>query len=330
MVRIKEIAKLANVSVSTVSNVLNGRKNVGEATRERILQISAELGYDFNKVKKSAADIKSKTVVFIFSDFDREFYLKIINGISDCLTENGYDLIICTNKSSSAFMNSSFASGVISLDGSMADEAFISVAKQGLPVVLMDRVISHEHANTKSVIVDNYPAMCELVQALVDKGFSRFGFLGGLEFTLDNKERFAAFCDTLAANAIDFDRRNYYRGNYREESGYQAAKIMILGGALPEVLVCASDSMALGAIKAFEENGIRVPEDISVTGFDGSEAASIAELTTISIPRYESGYLAARELLGMIKGTAGREPFKIGAELRWRKTVKEQVLDKIQ
>lgn len=329
MVRIKEIAKLANVSVSTVSNVLNGRKNVGEATRDKILRIGAELGYDFNKVKKSTESVQSKTVVFIFSDFDREFYLKIINGISDCLTENGYDLIICTNKSSSTFMKSSFASGIISLDGSMTDEAFASVAKPDLPVVLMDRILDHKHVNAKSVIVDNYPAMCELVQTLVDKGFRRFGFLGGLEFTLDNKERYSAFCDTLANNHITFDRRNYFYGNYREESGYQAAKIIILGGDLPEVLVCASDSMALGAIKAFEENGIRVPEDISVTGFDGSDAAAIAELTTISIPRYESGYLAARELLDMIKGTADLGPFKISTELKWRKSAKEQALNKI-
>lgn len=322
MTRLKEIAKLAGVSISTVSNVLNGRKNVGQATRERVLQICADLGYDPNTTRKKVKPAKPKTVVFVFSDFDRDFYLKIIEGISVCLTENEYDLIICTNKSAASFMRASFASGAIVLDGSLTDDFLISVAKPDFPVVVMDRIITDERAETKSVIVDNYPVMCDMVQALIDKGFRRFGFIGGLEFTLDHKERFAGFLDTLAKNGIPFDRKYYFHGNYREQSGYQAAKIMLLSHDLPEVLVCANDQMALGAIKAFEENGLRVPDDISVTGFDDSEKAEMAGLTTISIPRYERGYLAAKQLLAMLNGTTGKEPFKLSATIRWRKTVK--------
>jgi LacI family transcriptional regulator len=322
MIGLKEIAKLADVSISTVSNVLNGRKNVGGETRERVLNICLEHGYDPNTTSKKPKMDKSNTVVFIFSDFDRAFYLKIIQGISDCLTENGYDLVICTNKSSENFMRSSFASGAISLDGSMTDDFLISVATPEFPVVVMDRIIEKEHVNTKSVIVDNYPVMCEMVQNLVDKGYKRFGFMGGLSFTLDNKERFAGFTDTLAKNKITFDPRYYFHGNYRENSGYQAAKIMILSNGWPEVLVCANDNMAIGAIKAFEENNIRVPDDISVTGFDDSDQAAIAGLTTMSIPRYDSGYLAARELMDMINGTANKEPFKLAAAIKQGRTVK--------
>lgn len=320
MIGLKDIAKLANVSVSTVSNVLNGRKNVGQATRERVLQICSEYGYTHASGKSGKTD-KAKTVIFNFSDFDRDFYMKIIHGMSDCLTENGYDLIICTNKSSGNFMNSHFASGCISLDGNITDPYIVSVAKPEFPIVLMDRLIDNETANTKSVLVDNYPAMCELVQALVDKGFKRYGYIGGLE-TLDNKERFSGLTDTLLNNGIAFDRKQYFHGNYREKSGYQAAKIMILSNDLPDVLVCANDNMAIGAIKALEEHNIRVPDDISVTGFDDSDAAAMAGLTTISIPRYESGYLAAKELLEMIHGTAKKEPFKLSAAIKWRRTVK--------
>ncbi|ALS26386.1 LacI family transcriptional regulator [Paenibacillus sp. 32O-W] len=319
MIGLKEIAKLAGVSVSTVSNVLNGRKNVGQATRERVLQICSEYGY-METSGKAAKSEKNKTVIFIFSDFDRDFYLKIIEGISDCLTENGYDLIICTNKSSANFMRSNFASGVISLDGSMPDELLVSAAKANFPIVVMDRIIENEHAHTKSVIVDNYPVMCEMVQGLVDKGFRRFGYIGGLAFTLDNKERFAGLIDTLAKNGIPFDQKLYFHGNYRENSGYQAAKIMILSNDVPEVVVCANDNMAIGAIKAFEEYNIKVPEDVAVTGFDDSDMAAVAGLTTISIPRYESGYIAAKELLAMINGTGGKEPFKLSASVKWRGT----------
>jgi len=319
---LKEIAELAGVSVSTVSNVLNERSNVGQDTKHKILQICAEQGYVANTLRKKAKVKSSKTVMFIFSDFDRHFYLKIINGISDCLTESGYDFMICTNKSSAHFVENQLACGIISLDSSMTDDDLIAIARPDLPVVLMDRIIEHPRAFTKSVIVDNYPAMCEMVQQLVDKKFRRFGFIGGAEHTLDTQERFAGLEDTLTRNGIAFDRKYYFHGNYREESGYQAAKIMILGNDLPEVLVCANDNMALGAIRAFAENRIGVPEHISVVGFDDCAAAAAAGLTTISVPRYESGYLAAKKLIEMKEGAADREPFKLSAAICWRQTVR--------
>jgi LacI family transcriptional regulator len=139
---------------------------------------------------------------------------------------------------------------------------------------------------------------------------------------MDNKERFAGFADTLARSGIAFDQKHYYHGNYRENSGYQAAKLMLLSNDLPEILICANDNMAIGAIRAFEENRLRVPEDIAVTGFDDSDTAAVAGLTTISIPRYETGYLAAKKLLEMIQGTSVKEPFKIGAEIKWRRSAR--------
>ncbi|WP_217592676.1 LacI family DNA-binding transcriptional regulator [Cohnella sp. GbtcB17] len=323
MIALKDIARIADVSISTVSNVLNGRKNVGQETRERILRICEEYGYDTSGAGKKAKAGQSNTVLFIFSDFDRDFYMKIIEGISDCLTENGFNLVVCTNKSSADFMRSSFAGGAICLDGSMTDAFLAGVASKEMPVVVMDRIMDGGQANAKSVVVDNYPVMCELVQALVDRGMKRFGYIGGLSHTLDNKERFAGFADTLANNRMTFDQKYYYHGNYRENSGYQAAKLMLLSNDLPDVVVCANDSMALGAIKAFEEHRVRVPEDVSVTGFDDSAIAEMAGLTTVAIPRYESGYIAAKKLLELIGGQpAETGPFKMGATVRWRKTVK--------
>ncbi|WP_020618102.1 LacI family DNA-binding transcriptional regulator [Paenibacillus daejeonensis] len=320
MVRMETIANLAGVSVSTVSNVLNGRSNVGQATRERVLRICEEQGYQLNTPTRKERSSKSNRILFVFQDFDRDFYLKIIHGISDYLTENGYDLVICTNRSSGSFMRSSFAGGAICLDGSMTDEAVLAASTPEFPIVVMDRIIHDDSTNVKSVVVNNYPVMCEMVQALVESGVKKFGFLGGQEFTLDNKERFEGLADTLAKNNLPFDRKYYYHGNYREQSGYQAAKIMALSHDLPEALICANDNMAIGAIKAFEESGIRVPEQIAVTGFDDSETSDMAGLTTVTIPRYESGYLAAKELLEMIHGQADRTPFKLNASVTWRST----------
>lgn len=316
LIKLKEIAEMAGVSPATVSNVLNGRKNVSEEVRQKILALCEDTGYQPPiRLRKPG---RTRTVVFNFSDFDRSFYLNIIKGISECLTESHYDLIVCTNRSSKNFMRSRFSEGAISLDGKITDEELLAVAQEGYPVIVMDRLLRDEHI--KSVVVDNYPVMCDLVQRLVAKGYQRFGYVGGTESSLDNRERFSAFEQTLKANDILFDKKYYFHGDYREKSGYQAARLMLLGNVLPQVVVCASDNMALGAIRAFREYGLEVPKSIAVTGFDDCDAAGIMGLTTVAIPRYESGYLAAKELLNMIEGAGGGEPFKISASVRWRGT----------
>ncbi len=324
MVGIKDIAEAAGVSVSTVSNVLNGKKNVGTATRERILELCRELSYTPNIAGKNLKGGDSNTVLFVFSDFDRSFYLKIINGVSDCVNEMGYGLLICTDKSVEKYMNSRMTSGCIILDERVKNDLLRRTASANYPVVVIDRVM--DEPNIKSIVINNYDAMCELVQGVVDAGYRRFGFLGGLEHTADNAERYQAFLDVLEKNRIPFLREYYYSGDYREKSGYRAAKILLLSEKMPEVLICANDNMAIGAIKAFRENGIRVPEDVAVTGFDDCDIASAVHLTTVKIPNYERGYLAAKYLIENMRGKENYEVFKIAAKVKWRESaVKNEV-----
>ncbi len=319
MVGIKEIAKRAGVSVSTVSNVLNNKKNVGEDTRQRVHKICEELSYHPNPAGRGLKSGKPETILFNFSDFDRSFYLKIINGISDYVNDNDYDLIICTDKSCEKYMNNSLTSGSIILDMKMRDEVLNRIASENYPIVVLDRFIDNPFI--KSVVVNNYDSMYELIQSVVDRGYRHFGFVGGPEETADNKERYQAFRDVLAANHIDFQQKSYFAGNYREKSGYTAAKILMLSRELPDCLVCANDNMAIGAIKAFRENGLRVPQDIAVTGFDNCDLAEAMGLTTISIPNYERGYIAARYLIENIRGQKNTETFKIAAKIIFRDSV---------
>ncbi len=329
MAGIKEVAKMAGVSISTVSNVMNNKGNVSEETRKRVLQICNDMSYYPNITNKKLKLGLSKTILFNFSDFDRAFYLKIINGISDYVNENDYDLIICSFKSCEKYMRSSLTAGCISLDSHMTNEFLKRVAREHYPVVVLDRIVSNPYV--KSIVVNNYDPMCELVQGVINRGYHSFGFIGGLEGTTDNIERYQAFRDILAKNHIVFHREQYFSGNYREKSGYRAAKIMMLSENLPQALICANDNMAIGAIKAFRENGIQVPEDIAVTGFDNCDLAEAFGLTTVDIPNYERGYLAAQYLIENINGRNSTEPFKITAKVRWRRTVLEkrkQILQK--
>jgi len=319
MVTIKDIARAAGVSPATVSNALNGKANVSKETQARILQLCEEMNFHPNAVsraqKKSNND---NTILFSFSDFDRDFYLNIINGISDYVQAQNYNLIISTNKSCERFMDYSYTRGCIMLDYRMSTETLLHHAKDNYPIIALDRMI--DHPNIKSIVVNNYDAMCDLVQGLIDRGYKKFSFLGGIE-TQDNIERFQGFSDTLSNSGIQFHRQHYLSGNYKESSGYRVAKIIMLSEELPEVLICANDNMAIGAIKAFRENNIKVPGDIAVTGFDDCSLAEAFGLTTIAVPNYERGYLAAQYLIENIRGMNKFETFKISSKVIWRSSV---------
>ena len=321
MIGIKDIAKAAGVSTSTVSNVLNGKFNVGKETREKVLRICEEMNYQRSLVGKSLRTGLNQTILFNFSDFDREFYLKIIQGINDYVYAKDYDLIICTNKSCEKFMNKTFTCGCIMLDGRCSDGMLIKKASERYPIIVLDRLL--EMPYIKSVVVNNYTSERELMEGLVKLGYRRYAFLSGME-SEDNKERYQAFRDVLHENNITFRRENYFAGDYREKSGYQTAKLIMLTENMPEVLVCANDNMAIGAIKAFRENGVKVPEDIAVCGFDDIEMAKVFGLTTVSIPNYERGYLAAQYLVENIDGANNYDIFKISAKVKWRTSTREK------
>lgn len=317
---IKDIAEAAGVSKSTVSNALNGKENIGRETRERILEICRRLNYYPQINGKKLKSGESKAILFNFSDFDRSFYLKIIEGVNEYASDNGYDMIVCTSKSCEKYMCNGMTDGAIILDSRMDNECLKRCAGANYPLILLDRVL--EHPGIKSLVVNNYDPMCELMQMLVDRGNRKFAFLGGLDFTEDNIDRYRAFRDVLEQNGIPFQSENYYTGDYRERSGQKAAKIIMLAHELPDVLVCANDNMAIGAIRYFKAQGLRVPEDISVTGFDDCDMARIMNLTTVAIPNFERGYLAARHLIENIRRKQNEETLKITASVKWRKTAK--------
>lgn len=314
----KEVARLAGVSTATVSNVLNGHKNVSAGTRERVLRLCGELDYQVHSRGDVQKTERNRTILFNFSDFDRQFYLKIIQGISDYVYSRDYDLMICTSRSCERFMSPAFTNGCIMLDMHCPDELLRKKARSGYPIVVLDRILMGPFI--KPLVVDNYAPMCGLVQDLVDRGYREFAFLGGQD-TEDTRERFQAFRTVLEKNGIRFGHENYLFGDFRTKSGYRAAKLLMISEKLPKALICANDNMAIGAMRAFREEGVRVPEDIAVTGFDNTQMSEMLGLSTVSIPNYERGYLAAQYLLGLLEGEGDYEPFKISAKVKHRSSV---------
>jgi LacI family transcriptional regulator len=258
-------------------------------------------------------------LLFTFSDFDRSFYLEVIHGIHDYADAHDYDLLICTGRVCEKYMHPAMTSGCIALDGKLPSEILDRKAAADYPIVVLDRILDNPYV--KSILVNNYDPMYSLVDSLAKRGFTRFSFLGGIENTADNRERYQAFLDALEGNGITFTRDGYIAGDWHENSGIRAAQILLLTESRPQVLVCANDNMAMGAIRTFNANGLVVGRDISVTGFDNNAIAEYNGITTIDIPDYERGYLAAQALVGNIEGEMNKETFRITAKLIERTSV---------
>ena len=319
MVGIKDIASKCGVSPTTVSNVLNNKNNVGRETRDLILKTAKELGYVHKRSETTVGGRKKNTVAINFSDFDAQFYFDVLHGISDYAVKKDFNLLICTKENFAKYADSDSICGCIIMDWSTEDSTILGIADKGIPMVTLDRQMPHKLI--KNMVTGNYESERSLVEKIVSMGFSSFAFLGGIDSD-DNKERYRAFRDVLKENNISFDRNLLYEGDWTEKSGAAAARLIMLQPGMPEVLVCANDLMAIGAIRKFQENGIRVPDDISVCGFDDVIMSRYVGLTTVSVPNYERGFLAMQALADIIDGTGDFENFKIGARVKWRKSIK--------
>ena len=319
MVGIKDIASKCGVSPTTVSNVLNNKNNVGRETRDLILKTAKELGYVHKRSEVASGGRKKNTIAINFSDFDAQFYFDVLHGISDYAVKKDFNLLICTKENFAKYADSDSICGCIIMDWSTEDSTILGIADKGIPMVTLDRQMPHKLI--KNMVTGNYESERSLVEKIVSMGFSSFAFLGGIDSD-DNKERYRAFRDVLKENNISFDRNLLYEGDWTEKSGAAAARLIMLQPGMPEVLVCANDLMAIGAIRKFQENSIRVPDDISVCGFDDVIMSRYVGLTTVSVPNYERGFLAMQALADIIDGTGDFENFKIGARVKWRKSIK--------
>ncbi len=319
MAGIKDIATKCGVSPTTVSNALNNKNNVGRKTRDMILETAKELGYVHKRADSTANRRTKNTVVINFSDFDAQFYFDVLHGISDYAVKKDFNLLICTKENFAKYADSDSICGCIIMDWSTDDSTIMSIADKGIPMVTLDRQMPHKLI--KNMVTGNYESERALVEKLVSSGFISFAFLGGIDSD-DNRERYRAFRDVLKENDISFDRNLLFEGDWTEKSGAAAARIIMLQPRMPQVLVCANDLMAIGAIRKFQENSIRVPEDISVCGFDDVIMSKYLGLTTVSVPNYERGFLAMQALSDIIDGAGDFANFKIGARVKWRKSIK--------
>lgn len=304
----KDISKKANVSLSTVSAVINQSAYVSPELTKRVQDAIAELNYRPNAVARSLKKKSTNTIGVIVTDILNPFYPPMIKGIEDVAFDHNFNVILC-NTSNEHRRISTYLELMLEkqIDGLLlaniaTTEDLKEIEKTGLKYVLINRKPPFYDKNF--VGINNILSTELAVNHLVGQGYKRIAFFGGNLKINTARERRSGFISCMNQNGLEVDPTLIFEGEYTLESGYTNVKKMLKDvDALPDAICAVSDVVAFGVIKGLREAGIRVPEDIAVIGNDNSAFSEnfLVPLSSVDHSTYEMGKLSMELLLQIIK-----------------------------
>jgi LacI family transcriptional regulator len=304
-VTIYEVAAQADVSIATVSRVLRGSAGVAPETRRRVLDAVEGLRYTPSRLGRSLAERRHAAHGIVFPDLSGPYFAEVVLGYEEVAAELGRSVLILATHGRPAARDmvldlASRVDGMALLGRTVDDDVVRDVAATGGRLVLLARPAV---AGVDAITADNTAGARALVEHLVADGHRRFTFLGDEASSPDTHARWVALRETLRAHGVRAPARPV-RCPFDEEAGHAAATRVLSRKTLPDVLVCANDEIALGALLAAEDRGLSVPGDVAVTGWDDVMASRYARpgLTTVRQPMRELGARAARLLHERIEG----------------------------
>lgn len=313
-VSIFDVAKKSGLSVVTVSRVINNMSSVRPANREKVLQAMRELDYQPNAAARSLALGKTGIIGLTLTTLHDSFLDAVVKEVNDRLAGHGYFLALSiSNRYEDAFHRSLFqedrVDGVILLSPIEEDEYVMELKKKKIPFIMIDN--SQRNPSVSSVIVDNFKGGYEATKHLIDLGHTRIAHIGGSEAFLSSRDRERGF--RFAMEEAGLRPFAIERGTFEVSAGYRIAKGWIEAGKLPSAVFAADDYIALGVMDACKNEGIRVPRDLSIVGFDDQYLASEFRptLTTVRQPVEKIGAAAVEMLLGVMN-----EPTKRSATIQ--------------
>ncbi|HBE80833.1 MAG TPA: LacI family transcriptional regulator [Firmicutes bacterium] len=309
MPTIKDVAKKAGVSYATVSRALNNHPEINEETRKKIVKISSEMGYQPNAIAQGLVKKETKTIGLLIPDITNPFFPEVARGVEDAANMEGYSVFLCnTNWSEEQeeryleVLMQKQVDGIIIGPSSERTGHIKKVFHLGIkPAVFISRI---DYPNSTSILIDNISGARIAVEYLISKGHKKIAFIGGLKDAFSNQDRLLGYKNALEMNGIPINQDYILNGDFKRESGHQATQKVLQVNLRPTAIFAANDMLALGAIQAIKEEGLVIPGDISVVGFDDIGFAALPEiqLTTIAQPKYDMGRLAFLTLLDQIKG----------------------------
>ena len=307
---ISDIAKLANVSKSAVSIVLNNKPGVSEKTRKKVLEIVKKYNYNPSQIAQSLVARKTKSIGLIITEIDNPFFTKVMKGVYDTCSESGYTVLIGSSELSPQkekdiienFKSKRIDGFIISpLRGEGVDYLYLSnLLKENFPFVMLRNVANY---TINLVDIDNFKAAYEAVSYLIKNGHEEIAYFSGPVHSGHSIERLEGYKQALIDNNIKIREEFIIEAGSYLPDGYRTGKKFIAEmRQLPSAVFCYNDLVAIGLINALNELHIDVPDRISIMGFDNIDFSEYIKnpLTTVNMPAYEIGKTAANLLLEQI------------------------------
>jgi DNA-binding LacI/PurR family transcriptional regulator len=303
----KDVAKAGGVSLGTVSNVLNELPTVTEENRRKVRAAIRELHYSPNYTARALKTKRSKCIGLIIPDINNPFYSEFARGVEDSLQAVGYNLFLC-NSDRDAEKERRYMDVLLGkmMDGFILFKTHLSVEEiinfsAKYCIVLVDTG-TYRDVDCDMIKVDDYIGVKKALDYLWKNNHRRIAMIAGTKDSLSSLDRMRSYHDFFASKGRSISKAHIQYGNYNWHSGYECTKNFLAARYLPTAILASNDLMAIGAMKAIQEKGLSVPDDISVMGFDDIDMASLCTptLTTVSQPKYEMGKCSVQCLLQRI------------------------------
>jgi LacI family transcriptional regulator len=320
-VTINDIAKVAGVSRTTVSRVLNDSGYVKDETREKILKAIKELNYTPSAIARSLSTNRTNTIGVIVPEINNPFFGEIIKGISQEADEHNLNLILFNTDDSRKkelkalkLLKEQRIQGVIITPTYPEDEfnrEYLNTLENlGIPVVLIDGHV--ECFNFSGVFIDHIKGAYDGTNALIQEGHKKIGIITGCMNSRPAKDRLTGYKKALVMNKIPVNEKYIFYGDYKHESAYDITKNIIAMEDRPTAIFVMSNMMILGCMKALYEEKISVPEDIAIIGFDKIEALNIVgmNISFINGPTIEMGRTGMKLLIDNLQSKDGNKKIK--------------------
>jgi LacI family transcriptional regulator len=303
---IRDVARAAHVSVATVSRALNDSGPVRDDTRRRVHDAAHDLRFTPHGAARSLITSRTSTLGVLLPDLYGEFFSEIIRGIDRGAQRAGYQLLLSSARNARDEIHGAFRAMYGRVDGLILMAPDLELAemfaqrRDGTPIVFINSPVESQDA--RLITIDNHGGAYQMVKHLVQKGYERIAIIQGANRNHDAAERLRGYRDALDECRVRRDPKWELAGDFTEAAGYRAARVVVRLQPRPTAIFAANDAMAIGALSALREDGLRVPEDVAVAGFDDIPTARYVTppLSSVHVPIAQLGERAMELLLGAI------------------------------
>lgn len=320
---IKDVARKSNVSVATVSRILNNLEGYSEETRRRVMQVIDEIGYRRNDIARNLKIKSTNTIGVLLPKVGTNFYIEILNGIEDAAHNDGYSVIICNvgdngerTEEYIRIMIERQVDGIIVCSLPPEKSLIENIIGVNIPVVLISTIYSGY--SIPYIKVDDYKASYAAVEYLIKMGHKDIAMVGGSPLDpIAGIPRLQGFIDALRNNKLKVRENLIKHNGFSFKDGITSMEQLLKEKEKFTAIFAACDEIAVGAISVAHKRGLKIPEDISIIGYDGTQVAEMCypPLTTLVQPFYEMGEKAVKTLIQKISSVVEVEslimPFKI-------------------